>query len=84
MPFAYVISWVPPIPPSTSLACNFCSSLHQEVDSFSAPGIWAGLCLALANMVANVTQQRLERHFLTRAGLSCCSWNSVTTRRSLG
>ena len=58
---------------------HFCSSFHQEVDSFLVPGLWAGLCLALANEVANVTWQRLERHLLTRAGLSCCPWNAATT-----
>ena len=47
-------------------------------------GLWAGLCLALANEVANVTWQRLERHLLTRAGLSCCPWNVATTRSSQG
>ena len=35
------------------------------------PGLWAGLCLALANLVKNVTWQRLEKHLLTTAGLFC-------------
>lgn len=50
---------------------HFCSSFHQEVDSFLVPGLWAGLCLALANLVKNVTWQRLEKHLLTTAGLFC-------------
>lgn len=63
---------------------HFCSSFHQEVDSFLVPGLWAGLCLALANLVKNVTRQRLEKHLLTTAGLSCCPWNMATTQSSPG
>lgn len=63
---------------------HFCSSFHQEVDSFLVPGLWAGLCLALANLVKNVTWQRLEKHLLTTAGLFCCPWNVATTQSSPG